>query len=65
MTITDAAVESEYTYLLGEVDRLMWLAASADEERAATIRRIAAAIGNTRPPPLAELAPPPALPTDL
>ncbi len=65
MTITNAAVESEYTYLLGEVDRLMWLAGSADEERAATIRRIAAAIGNTRPPPLAELAPPPSFPTDL
>ena len=65
MTITDPAVESEYTRLVDEVNRLMRLAATADEARAATIRRIAAAIGNTRPPPVAQLAPPPALPTDL
>lgn len=65
MTITDPAVESEYTRLVDEVNRLMRLAATADEARAATVRRIAAAIGNTRPPPLAQLAPPPALPTDL
>lgn len=65
MTITDPAVESEYTRLVDEVNRLMRLAATADEARAATVRRIAAAIGNTRPPALAQLAPPPALPTDL
>ncbi len=65
LTITDPAVESEYTRLLDEVNRLMRLAATADEARAATVRRIAAAIGNSRPPALAELAPPPALPTDL
>jgi hypothetical protein len=65
MTITDPAVESEYTRLVDEVNRLMRLAATADEARAATVRRISAAIGNTRPPALAELAPPPALPTDL
>ncbi len=65
MTITDPAVESEYTRLVDEVNRLMRLAATADEARAATVRRVAAAIGNTRPPALAQLAPPPALPTDL
>lgn len=64
MTITKPAVEAEYTRLLGELNRLMALAATADEEQA-TVRHIGAAIGRTRPPALAELAPPPVLPTDL
>jgi hypothetical protein len=65
MTITDPAVEAEYARLLGEVNRLMALAATADEEQAATVRRVAAAVGATRPPALVELPPPPSLPTDL
>ena len=65
MTISDPAVESVYSRLFGEVNRLMALAATADEERAATVRRIAAAIGATRPPALAELVPAPSLPADL
>ena len=65
MTITDPAVESEYARLLGEVNRLMALAPTADEEQAATVRRVAAAVGATRPPALVELPAPPSLPTDL
>jgi hypothetical protein len=65
MTITDPAVESQYAGLLGEVNRLMALAATADEEQAVTIRRVASAVGATRPPALAELVPPPSLPADL
>ena len=63
MQITDDAVEAEYTRLSDEVDRLVILAADVESgTQSASISRVASAIGTTRPIPLSELAPAPAIP---
>jgi hypothetical protein len=66
ITITDNAVEAEYARLLDEVDRLVILASIVEGgTTSASVSRIAAGIGTTRPLPLSTLAPAPALPENL
>lgn len=63
MTFTDSEAEARYIQLSLEVNRLMALAGDADDDpNARSLQLVTAAVGSTRPLPLSQLAPPPAIP---
>ena len=66
LTFTNDVIEAEYTWLRDEVDRLVVLASNVEDgTQSASITRMAAGIGTTRPLPLSTLAPAPVIPEDI